>query len=494
MTAFEDLRQFIARVEEVSKDEVERINGVNPDKELGAIYAINGQGPNPKLFLFDEIRGYPKGYRVATNVMGSKIRGRLVNGIPLDLEGPLLEEFQRKRLEEQKPIPAALVSDSPILQNVMEGSDVDVTKFPSPVWHELDAGPYIGTASACLQLDPYEGWVNIGNYRSQVFDRNLIGLHHAHGHHGQVIRDHYFEQGQDAPVVIVLGGEPSLLACSGYNANWGISELEIAGWIRGEPVKVIKGKYGIPIPAGSEIVLEGRIMHPDHEPMRVEGQFGEGEGHYGYATPAPVVRVDTVYWRNEPIIMGQPPVRFLGAGFAGVNHLAMKAAKDAGFHDIRGIAGVGPFTVISVHQMYAGHAKRVADWFMSGIHNRPPRYLVLVDEDVDPTNAREVFWAISSRSNPQDSVHIYRNNWISPTSPRTTPDQNDAPLEHGLTMGCCLIDATMPFAWKDKFAPVNDVSPKFRKEMIEKWGEYLDLEPKQGNRESARVAGSGVTM
>ncbi|OGG46198.1 MAG: hypothetical protein A3F84_04165 [Candidatus Handelsmanbacteria bacterium RIFCSPLOWO2_12_FULL_64_10] len=483
MAAFEDLRQYIAKVEEVSKDEVERINGVNPDKELGALYAINGQGPNPKLFLFDEIQGYPKGYRIATNTMGSRIRGRIARGVPLDLEGEELTAWEAKRLDERKQVPVEWVKDSPIHQHTMEGNDVDVSKFPAPVWHELDAGPYIGTGSACLELDPYEGWVNIGSYRSQVFDRNLVGLHVAHGHHGQVIRDHYFEQGKDCPVVIVLGGEPSLLAGASYGDPWGVSEIETAGWMRGAPVKVFKGKTDVPVPASSEMVLEGYIMHPDHEPMRVEGQFGEGGGHYGYATPAPTVRVDTVYWRDDPIIMGQPPVRFLGGGEGGGGGVAqMKAARDAGFHDIRGFGNVGPFTVISVHQMYAGHAKRIADWYMSGINNRPPRYLVLVDEDVDPRNAREVFWAISSRSNPQDSVHIYNNQWMSPTSPRTTPEQNAVALEHGLTLGCCLIDATMPFAWKDKFAPVNDVSPKFRKEITEKWGEYLALEPKQGGR------------
>ena len=151
----------------------------------------------------------------------------------------------------------------------------------------------------------------------------------------------------------------------------------------------------------------------------------------------------------------------------------MKMLKDAGFHDVIGIANAGPFLAVSVHQMYAGHAKRVADFVMSGLMNRPPKYLVIVDEDIDVHDPREVFWAISSRSDPQESIHIYRNNWASAVSPRFTPEQEEIPLEHGLTVGCVLIDACKPFAWIEHFNPVNDVSPAYRERIMAKWGESL---------------------
>src|SRR5438093_1893986 len=253
---FDDLRQFIAKVEELG--EVERINGADPNLEIGAIFAINGQGPNPKLMLFDDIVGYPKGYRIATNVLGSRVRSRLARNIPLELDERELDAFLTKRLYDKKPVPPEYVATAPIFDNVMQGNDVDITRFPAPLWHERDGGPYIGCASAVLERDPESGWVNLGSYRSQVYDRNHVGLHTAHGHHGQVIRDKYFERGLDCPVVISLGQEPSLLAAAGSNEPWGVSELDIAGWIRGEPVKVVKGQYtDVPIPAGSEIVLEG---------------------------------------------------------------------------------------------------------------------------------------------------------------------------------------------------------------------------------------------
>ena len=477
---FNDLSQFIAKVEEFG--EVERISGADPHLEIGAIFAINGQGPNPKLFLFDEILGYPKGYRIATNVIGSRVRGRLANNIPLDIEGKELEAFLTKRLYERKPVPPEYVSTSPLLDNVMEGDDVDITKFPAPFWHERDAGPYIGCASAILERDPDSGWVNLGSYLSQVFDRNHVGLHTAHGHHGQVIRDRYFERGLDCPVVISLGQEPSLLAAAGHNEPWGVSELEIAGWIRGAPVQVLEGIHtDLPIPASSEIVLEGCIMHPKHEPMRVEGAFGEMSGYYSHigGHAAPVVRIDAVYHRNSPIICGQPPYKNVRTDesaprFSG--HIK-KALEEAGFHDIRGIGYAGPFMVVSVHQMYAGHAKRIADYLMSGAADRPPRILVLVDDDIDPNDAREVFWAVNTRIDPAESVHIYRNVWISPTNPRPSPQQKEVPLEHGLTLSSMVIDATRPFAWKDEFPPVVDVSPELRAKIIDKWGEYLDLLP-----------------
>ena len=490
---FEDLRAFIIKAEELG--ELERISGAGLDVEIGGIYAINGELPNPKLMLFDDIPGYPKGYRVATNVSASKIRGRLAANIPLDLEGKELEAYLWKRLEEKRPVSPEWVASGPILENVMEGNDVDLGKFPAPKWHELDAGPYVGTGSACFELDPYGGWVNIGSYRSQVYDRNHVGLHTAHGHHGQVIRDHYFEQGLDCPTVLSLGQEPSLLLATGENEPWGVSELDMCGYLRGAPVKVVKGKTPIPIPAFSEIVLEGYIMHPDHEPMRPEGMFGEGGGHYANSVPGPVVRVDTIYWRNDPIIVGQPPYkRVIGdrTGAPTTSLAIMKVLKDAGFHDIVGVGNAGPFLAVSIHQMYAGHAKRVADFMMSGIMNRPPKYLVIVDEDVDVHDPRDIFWAISMRSDPQESVHVYRNNWASAVSPRFTPEQEEIPMEHGLTVGCVLIDACKPFAWKEHFNPVNDVSPGLRKRIMDKWGEYLTPDPGSGRAATAGRAARGT--
>ena len=488
---FKDLREFIAKVDELG--ELERVNGAGLDLEIGGIYALNGEAKNPKLMLFDEIPGYPKGFRITTNIIASRARGRLAANIPLDLEGAALRSFLENRLVGKKAVPPEWVASGPVLENVMEGNDVDLSKFPAPLWHELDGGPYIGTASACLELDPYEGWVNIGSYRSQVFDRNHIGYHTAHGHHGQVIRDHYFEQGLDCPVVISMGQEPSLLVATAENEPWGVSELDMCGWMRGAPVPVVKGKTGIPIPANSEFVVEGYIMHPDHEPMRPEGSFGEGGGHYQHigGISAPVVRVDTVYYRNDFILCGEPPYKRVGRDGSGApsgNVALLKAIRDAGFHDIVGIGNAGPFMAVAVHQMYAGHAKRVADFLMSGINNRPPRFLVLVDEDVDVHDPREVFWAVSTRTDPEESVHVYKGNWISATSPRPAPHKYEVPLEHGLTMGCVLIDATKPFAWKEHFPPVNDVSPGLRKRILEKWSEYLPDDVVNSSSSKAAVA------
>ena len=233
-------------------------------------------------------------------------------------------------------------------------------------------------------------------------------------------------------------------------------------------------------------MLEGFIMRPDHEPMKVEGAFGEMSGYYSHigGHPAPVVRVDAVYYRGDPIICGQPPyknVRTDDSAGRFTGHIK-KALEEAGFHDIVGIGYAGPFMVVSIHQMYAGHAKRVADYLMSGAADRPPRILVLVDDDIDPNDAREVFWAVNTRIDPAESVHIYRNIWISPTNPRPRPEQKEVPLEHGLTLSSMVLDATRPFAWKDEFPPVVDVSPELRERIIEKWGEFLALEPKQQSR------------
>ena len=156
--------------------------------------------------------------------------------------------------------------------------------------------------------DPDSGYINIGSYRYMKVNQNTLVAHIGSGHHGDVIRKKYWEKGKACPVAISLGQDPVLLLAAGTNLPWGSSEYGFAGWLRGEPVEVVKGEYtDLPIPATAEVVLEGDMLPPD-QGQEIEGPFGEVSGYYGGgARPAPATKIKSMLFRNEPIILGAPP-------------------------------------------------------------------------------------------------------------------------------------------------------------------------------------------
>src|SRR6516164_6539249 len=151
-------------------------------------------------------------------------------------------------------------NDGPIFENVIEGDAVDVLKFPVPRHHERDKARFIGTADCVVTKDPDSGWYNLGAYRSQVYDGKTVGCQITEGKHGRIHRDKNFERGQPMKVVILCGQDPLLFMLSSSPLPE-ISELDIAGGLRGEPIDVVRGPYtGFPIPADCEIALEGETV------------------------------------------------------------------------------------------------------------------------------------------------------------------------------------------------------------------------------------------
>src|SRR5262252_5661258 len=157
------------------------------------------------------------------------------------------------RMQNLKPLPPRFVNDGPVLENVLEGDDIDVLKFPVPRHHELDKARFIGTADCVITQDPDSGWFNLGAYRSQVYDGKTVGCQITEGKHGRIHRDKYFERGQPMKVVILCGQDPLLFMLSSSPLPE-VGEMDIAGGLRGEPVDVVRGPYtGFPIPADCEI-------------------------------------------------------------------------------------------------------------------------------------------------------------------------------------------------------------------------------------------------
>jgi len=474
--AFDDLRSYLRRVGELG--ELVTVRAADTATEIGAITEITAWSPEHPMLLFEDIPGAERGYRIAVHSFDSYQRMRLLYGFPEGARGKELVAWWKERLGAYRPVPPVTVASGPVLENVLEGDDVDLLRFPAPVWHQGDAGPYLVTGGASVLRDPDTGELNVGCYRGMLYDRNTIGHHLAAGHHGQVIRDKYFARGVNCPVLISLGHEPSLTLAAAENLGFGRSEFEYGGFVRDAPYEVIPGpRTGLPMLAAAEAVLEGEILHPDMEPKRIEGPWGEGLGYYAAGFPQPVARVHAVYHRNEPIILGEPTLRFRNRGAIGSfarDAMRWHLLERSGLEGITGVGQVGPFLVIAVRQYYSGQALRIADFAMSGLADRPPRYLVLVDDDIDPANRALVEWAISTRVDPATQVHIQRDRWGNAINPAgLTPEKR---MIEDYSIGTMIIDACRPFRWRkhwDKMFKTSDLDESLRLRMAEKWESVL---------------------
>ncbi|MDP2725961.1 MAG: UbiD family decarboxylase, partial [Dehalococcoidia bacterium] len=395
--AYKDLREWLARVEELG--ELRRAEGAHWDLELGAIAQMLEKGwrmtgkavgkasselEGRPAILFDRIKDYPQGYRVLVGMLGSLPRLALTSNLPLDIDQWGYVQQWKRRLEAPQLIPPTLVSSGPVVENYYTGKDIDLWKFPTPRWFELDGGRYIGTASAIITRDPDSGWVNLGTYRVQVHDTDTLGFYISPGKHGRIHRDKYFARGEPCPVVMCFGHDPLLHLVSSMQVPYGVSELDYAGGIRGEPLEVIKGEHtGLPIPAWAEIAIEGES--PPGE-RRVEGPFGEWTGYYASGErEEPVVKVKALMHRHNPIMTGVPP---RGSTLIRAAEIWNSLDK-AGVPDVRGVWSYqGRFiTVVSIKQRYPGHAKQaavIASQCQSGAHIG--RYVIVVDEDIDASN------------------------------------------------------------------------------------------------------------
>ncbi len=474
--SYTDLREWLEIVD--SFGELKKVDGVDWNLEMGTLselIARESKGPVAAV-LFDNIKGYPKGYRTLFAQNASFKRMALNLGLPMDLANLDLVRALRQKLVTHQPIPAKTVTKGPILENVMSGDDVNLLKFPVPLIHELDGGRFIGTACLVITRDPEEGWVNFGAYRGMVQDEKSMSCYISPGKHGTIQRSKYFEKGKPCPVIISVGQDPVLFMVSGNEIDYGVSEFDYAGGLKGSPIEVIEGKAtGLPFPAHAEIVIEG-FMDPSDR--KTEGPFGEWTGYYASSSrPEPVVRVQNIYYRNDPILTcarpGRPPSDYSIAKCMVKSALIWEQVEKCGVPDVKGVwcheAGGGRlFNIISIKQRYPGHARQ-AMLAASQVHAGAylGRYVIVVDEDIDPTNTFDVIWALASRSDPVESIEILRRCWSGPLDPRIQPGKKGFNSR-------AVIDACRPFEWMKDFPPVAESTPELKEKIRAKWKKVIE--------------------
>ncbi len=463
---FDDLRGWIEEADKLG--ELRLADGYDWQEQIGMAAELLQHDENAPVALFDKIPGAPEGWRVLTNFFAAK-RKNMTLGFPTDLDKIELSQAFLERFREigENPMPYEIVEDGPVLENIMRGDDVDVTKFPTPVWHDGDEGNrYIGTGSFNVTKDPDEDWINVGTYRVMIHDAKRVGFYISPGKHGRIHRQKYMAQNKPMPVCVVIGGDPLtfLMGCS--EIPYGVCEFDVAGAYRGRPLQCVKGEFtGLPFPANAEIVLEG-FVEPGN--MAPEGPFGEWTGYYGSKMRAePVLDIKAIYHRNNPIILGCPPQRppEEQARYRAVMRSALmkEEIEKSGVPDIvavwqHEVGGSRQLTGVSIRQRYAGHSKQaghIAAQCRSGAY--AGKYVVVVDDDIDVSNLEDLIWAMCTRSDPATSIDIIKNALSTPLDPSIPPWKKEI---GDLTNSRAVIDACRPFHWRDQYAVVNMPKPE----------------------------------
>ncbi len=341
------------------------------------------------------------------------------------------------------------------------------------MWHELDGGRYIGTGCCVVTRDFDSDWVNVGTYRVQLHDKRSVGLDMIPGKHGAIQYDKYMKAGKPFPVAIVLGCDPLGYLISGIEVPFGMCEYNYIGAILGDPVSVVKGELtGLPFPAASEIVIEG-WAHPGD--VRTEGPFGEFHGYYpGKAGTAPAVKIERVYYRNDPILVGSPPAKppndYSYSKAVMRSALLFDALLAAGVPDVKAvwaheIGGARMFNVVAIKQRYAGHAKQAGHILnQCGVGAYMSRYSVVVDEDIDPSNLQEVMWAVATRTDPTIDIDIIQRGMGSKNDPMFVAYPYQAPFSSK-----AIIDACRPYDHLHEFPAVAEASKELQDQVKKKW-------------------------
>ncbi len=413
--AYEDLREFIQRLEE--EGELARIgHEISPILEMTEIAdrAVKAGG---KALLFEKPKGYD--IPVLLNAFGTEKRMKLA------LEVERFEEIGERLLSALEFRPSSFmdaIKGVGILKDFMsfipkktgkapckevEAGSLD--KFPILKCWPKDAGRFI-TFPVVITKDPETGEMNAGMYRMQVFDGKTTGMHwQIHKHGAEHFRKMAERRRGKIEVAVAIGVDPATLYAATAPLPAGISEFMFAGFIRKERLKVTECEtVDLLVPASAEIVLEGYVKVDE---FRMEGPFGDHTGYYTPPEPYPLFHITHITHRENPIyhatVVGKPPMEdaWLGKATERIflpilrmihpEIVDINLPVEGAFHNL---------AIVSIRKRYPGQAKKVmfALWGMGMLSLT--KIVVVVDEDVNVQDMKEVLWAVTSRFDPARDV------------------------------------------------------------------------------------------
>ncbi|MDI1455335.1 MULTISPECIES: non-oxidative hydroxyarylic acid decarboxylases subunit C [unclassified Streptomyces] len=442
--AHDDLRSFLSTLE--AEGQLLRITEeVLPEPDLAAAANATGRiGENAPALYFDQVKGFTDA-RIALNVHGSWANHALALGLPRNTPvKEQVEEFARRW--DAFPVPPERREDAPWRENHQEGDGVDLfSVLPLFRLNDGDGGFYLDKA-AVVSRDPEDpenfGKQNVGTYRIQVIGRDRLAIQPVPMHDVAQHLRKAEEAGEDLPIAITLGNDPVMAIVAGMPMAYDKSEYEMAGALRGAPAPIATAPLtGFDVPWGSEVVIEGVI---ESRKRQIEGPFGEFTGHYSGGRRMPVIRVDRVSYRTNPVFESL----YLGMPWTECDYLVgpntcvplLKQLR-AEFPEVQAVNAMythGLMVIISTKKRYGGFAKAVAMRAMTTPHGLGyVSQVIVVDEDVDPFNLPQVMWAMSAKVNPKDDVVVIPNLSVLELAPAAQPA--------GITSKM-ITDATTPVA------------------------------------------------
>lgn len=475
-----DLRVWLRRAGGIG--ELREIDAeIDPVEEASGLTYLVGRREGSQALLFNNVRGAPPGTRLLFNLVGSS-SARFALTIGSDPGASLAELVQDVRRKLRRTIPPRLVEarSAPVMANTVRGADINLLELGTPKHWPLDGGPYLGTADIVVTRDPDDGHLNVGTYRMMVHDERHLGLYMSPGKDALLQINRQWERGESADVVACMGIHPLAMIVGSQSFPKNVSEYPAMGGMIGEPIVVTEGdSRGLHFPANAEFAIEGKL-HP--HATRSEGPFGEFTGYYGRPPgDAPVVEVTAIHHRDDPILTGALMADHPSCEMS----LFFSIAKSARIWDdlealgIPGITGVWcvPATasgfgmaIVSVRQAYAGHSAQVlALTAQSPAAAYFTKWVVVVDEDVDPTDMNQVLWAMTTRCSPSDDIEMLRNTWSTWLDPAKHPPE-DRPWGSK-----ALINACKDYRFIDSFARRTTLRREVWERLAKRWSSDFGL-------------------
>src|SRR5580698_6169485 len=452
--AYTDLRDFVRALEK--QGELKRIPfEVSPELEITGFADRSVKSGGPAL-LFEKPKG--SSVPVLINAFASMRRMEIALEVSSVNEvAARISEFLEMRMPEGiigklKMLPKLgeigaffpkIVSSGPC-KEVIRREDFTLDEFPIlKCWPE-DGGRYI-TLPMVFSRNPDTGKRNCGCYRLQVYDERTTGMHwqtHKQGaEHYRRLRARGENKRMD--VAVAIGSDPATMYSAILPLPPDIDEMMIAGFMRQKPVEMVKCEtVDIEVPAQAEIVLEGYVELGE---LRREGPFGDHTGFYSLDDDYPVFHVTCVTHRNKPIyattIVGPPPMedfymcKAIERIFLPLMRLQLPEIRDVCmpaegiFHNL---------ILVAIRKSYPGHARKVMHAIWGLGQAMFSKCIVVVDEDVDVQNVREVTWKALNNIDPERDIQFVMG-------PVDSLDHSSRLPNYGSKMG---VDATRK--WKEE--------------------------------------------
>ena len=377
--------------------------------------------------LFENVDGS----RAIMNLLGSREELGAMLGVPKD-------EIIRKLSDVSPDGEVIVVSDSPTKESILEKDEIDLTAMPIMKHFEKDGG--LGYITAGVVVSEYEGEMNASVHRLMVVDKKTLAARLVPPRHTYVLHKKASEKGERLPVAIVIGADPVITYASTTRVP-AAKEFEYAAALRGSPVELFECANGVKVPH-AEYVLEGYI---EPEERVAEGPFVDITGTYDHIRPEPVIRIERIYHRKDPIYHGILP--------AGPEHLLMMGVP----YEPRIYKAVSEVTtvknvvlteggccylhaVIQIQKQTEGDAKNAI--MAAFAAHTSLKHVVVVDEDIDIFNPADIEFAIATRVKGDMDVMIVPNVRGSSLDPRGAPDGTTTKIG---------VDATKVLAIKEDF-------------------------------------------